>query len=269
MFGDTVLQFIEGAAAKAKLLRSNPLGYFLSSMLAGIYVGFGIVLIFAIGGPLAGTESPVLKLVMGASFGIALSLVIFAGSELFTGNAMVMSFGLLGKSIQGRDLAGVWALSWFGNLCGALLLAAVAVGSGAIHSALPFFAKVAAAKMNAGAGELVLRGILCNTLVCLAVWTATRAKSESAKLIMIWWCLFGFIGSGYEHSIANMSLLAVALFGASEAPGISWAGYAWNLGWVTLGNIIAAVVVLALPYWIISRNKAKAAVVIAAKPVEV
>lgn len=257
MFGETVQQFIEGAAAKVKLLRNNPLGYFLSSMLAGIYVAFGIVLIFAIGGPLAAADSPVLKLVMGASFGIALSLVIFAGSELFTGNAMVMSFGVLGKSVRGRDLAGVWALSWFGNLCGALLLAAVAVGSGAIHAALPFFAKVAAAKMHAGAGELILRGILCNTLVCLAVWTSARAKSESARLILIWWCLFGFIGSGYEHSVANMSLLAVALFGSPDAAGISWVGYAWNLGWVTLGNIIAAVVVLSLPYWIIARAKSK------------
>ena len=260
MFGDTVQLFLESAAAKARLLKTNPLGYFLSSMLAGIYVGFGILLIFAVGAAFAASDNPALKLVMGVSFGIALTLVIFAGSELFTGNAMVMTFGRLGKTVSSAQLGGVWGMSWLGNLAGAMLVAAVAVASGAMNGALPFFAKVAAVKMNLPWQELVLRGILCNTLVCLAVWTATRAKSEAAKLVLIWWCLFGFIGSGYEHSIANMSLLAVALIGSPDAPGISWAGYAWNLGWVTLGNTIAAVLVLAVPYWIIAWRKGESAV---------
>lgn len=255
MFKETVDQMVAQAVKKVGLLKSNPVGYFMASMLAGIFVGFGIVLIFAIGAPLAAEGSPVVKLAMGASFGIALSLVIFAGSELFTGNAMVLSFGVLARQTRLRDLGGVWLLSWVGNLAGALLLAVVVVQSGAANAALPFFAKVAAAKMTAGPWELLLRGILCNTLVCLAVWTSARANSDSAKLILIWWCLFGFIGSGFEHSIANMTLLAVAILGNPADAAMNWGGYLYNLGWVTLGNTIAAVLVLALPYHLISRQR--------------
>lgn len=253
MFFETVEGFRTSAVKKTALLQKNPLGYFLSSMLAGIYVGFGIVLIFSVAAPLAADQSPLVKALMGAAFGVALSLVIFAGSELFTGNAMVMGFGVLGRTSRLRDLAGVWAVSWVGNLAGALVLAALVVGSGAANAALPFFAKVSAAKMGAGPMELILRGILCNTLVCLAVWTSARATSDSAKLILIWWCLFAFIGSGFEHSIANMTLLGVAVLGSPEAAGVSWGGFFYNLGLVTLGNILGALVILAVPYHLISR----------------
>src|SRR5579883_1422300 len=101
----TVAAAVEAAEAKGRYLRANPLGYFVLSMLAGVYIGFGIVLIFAIGAPLLAANSPAAKLAMGASFGIALSLVIIAGSELFTGNNMVMAIGLLRRKI-GRGRVG-------------------------------------------------------------------------------------------------------------------------------------------------------------------
>src|SRR6476660_10623228 len=91
----TVIAAAEAAKNKAAFLRSHPLGYFVLSALAGVYVGFGIVLIFAIGAPLSAAGSPLTKTVMGASFGIALSLVIFAGSGLFTGNNLFMTVGVL------------------------------------------------------------------------------------------------------------------------------------------------------------------------------
>lgn len=255
MYGESITTLSQGAVKKAELARQNPAGYVVASGLAGIYVGLGILLIFAVGAPFAAAGSPAVKLVMGVSFGVALTLVIFAGSELFTGNAMIMPFGLLERSVRWGDLARVWGLSWLGNLAGSLVLALVAVQAGSLTHAYGFFAKVAAAKMAAPALELFLRGVLCNVLVCLAIWTGTRAKSEAARLVLIFWCLFAFIGSGYEHSIANMTLLAVALVADPANSALGWGGYAWNLLWVTLGNVVGAVLVLVLPYALISRTK--------------
>ena len=123
MTGDTVDAVAGAAAKKARYLRESPTGYFVLSALAGAYVGFGIILIFAIGAPLAAAASPFTKVVMGASFGIALSLVIFAGSELFTGNNMVMMVGMLKRTSSPAALLAVWVLSFIGNLAGSLLLA--------------------------------------------------------------------------------------------------------------------------------------------------
>src|SRR5919199_5909293 len=100
----TVKKVAVAAEAKVAALRRSPLGYFILSALAGVYVGFGIVLIFAIGAPLSAAGSPLTKALMGASFGIALSLVIFAGSELFTGNNMFMALGVLTGRSKMSDL---------------------------------------------------------------------------------------------------------------------------------------------------------------------
>src|SRR6185503_15129155 len=100
MTDGTLTAIATAAKQKQDFLETNPLGYAVLSALAGAYVGFGIVLIFAIGAPLSAAGSPFVKTVMGASFGVALSLVVFAGSELFTGNNMVMTVGALRRTVR-------------------------------------------------------------------------------------------------------------------------------------------------------------------------
>src|SRR5690606_21475526 len=119
-----------------------------------------------IGAPLAAAGSPFTKFVMGASFGVALSLVIFAGSELFTGNNMVMAIGVLRRTVGVQHLGAVWVLSFAGNLAGSLAFAWLVAESGVLGGLpqLDFVANTAATKMNLPAGELFLRGILCNWL---------------------------------------------------------------------------------------------------------
>jgi nitrite transporter NirC len=116
MFLDTVDQFAAVAVGKAAFLRRSPLGFWISSMMAGAYVGLGIILIFCIG---ANVDPAVRPVVMGASFGIALTLVIFAGSDLFTGHTMFMTLGWLRERTSMRDLIRCWAVSSAGNLLGA------------------------------------------------------------------------------------------------------------------------------------------------------
>ena len=252
MFLETVDQFAAAAAAKSAFLKRSPLGFWISAMMAGAYVGLGIILIFSIG---SDVDPAYRGLIMGASFGIALTLVIFAGSELFTGHTMVMSLGVLRRRVTLSELGACWAASWLGNLAGCAVLAAlfVAGGGGAmLHSKSGFIMSVATAKMTAPALSLFARGILCNWLVCLAIWMAGRMQGDAAKCIGIFWCLFGFIGSGFEHSIANMTLLLVALL-SPHPDTVTWGGFAYNMVWVTLGNAVAGSLFMAIGYWAASR----------------
>lgn len=253
MFTEEVAAAAKAAQAKVSLLNKNPLGYFVASMLAGAYVGFGILLIFSIGGLLDGAAYA--KIVMGVSFGIALSLVVMAGSELFTGNNLVMTLGIMNKTVTLGQTIKLWIVCWLGNLAGSALLAVIFWAAGYANGNVGgFIAATSAAKMSVAFLPLLLRGVLCNALVCLGVWCATRLKSESGKLIMIFWCLFAFITSGYEHSIANMTLLTVGLLSPMGAA-VSVGGYFYNLAVVTLGNMLGGIFLVALPYHIISKRK--------------
>ena len=252
MFLETVDQFAKAAAAKAAYLRRSPGAFFISSMLAGAYVGLGIILIFSVGSNL---DPGIRPLAMGASFAIALTLVIFAGSELFTGHTMFMTIGWLKKTIRAGDVAGSWAMTWTGNLAGCIVLGALFVAGGGgvvLASQSHLMVNVAAAKMNAPALELFARGILCNWLVCLAIWTSQRMTNDTAKCIAIFWCLYAFIASGFEHSVANMTLLSIALLATHPAT-VSLGGLVWNLGWVTLGNVLSGAGIMGLGYFAASR----------------
>lgn len=252
MFAETIEKLGDSGSEKVRFLEKNPAGFLISSMMAGIYVGFGILLIFSLGSLLDPSLRP---LVMGASFGLALILVVFAGSDLYTGLTMTMTISGLERKSPWNAVLTVWAVSWVGNLIGAFLLAAlfVAGGGGVITTAASHFIyQVAAAKMHMGAVPLIARAILCNWLVCLAIWMSARLTSDSARMIAIAWCLFAFIASGYEHSIANMTIFAVALL-SKHPDGVTWAGMVWNLFWVTLGNTIAGALFMAGAYWLASK----------------
>src|SRR3989454_3502197 len=248
-----ITRIAEQSKAKANYLEHMPAGYLILSAVAGVYLGFGITLIFSIGAPFAAAGSPAFKLVMGAAFGIALALVIFAGSELFTGNNMVCAVGALTREISWSTLTWIFAVSLAGNMAGSLGLAWLVAQSGVLSQApqVELLMKVAATKMNLSGWELMVRGILCNWLVCLAVWTAGRTTNDAAKLVLIFWCLFAFVGSGFEHSIANQSLLGLALF-LPHGTDVSWTGFIWNQAWVILGNIVGGGVFVGALYWMAS-----------------
>lgn len=255
MYYDEINKMAKASQKKIEYLEKSPGGYLILSCLAGIYVGFGIILIFAIGGPIqAGGGGAYLKLIMGASFGIALSLVIFAGSELFTGNNMVFTVGKLCGKVGIPSIVKLFGLCYLGNLLGSVLLAWLVFHAGSLaESSNALLLKIASVKMNAGAKELFLRGILCNWLVCLAVWVSGRTQNDAAKLILIFWCLFAFIGSGFEHCVANMTLLSLAML-LPHGIEISMAGLSHNLVWVTMGNFVGGGIFVGMVYWLTSSE---------------
>ena len=247
MFTETINKCAATAERVVKLDRENPFGYWVASMMAGAYVGLGIILIFTLGN----LVDPALRpLVMGATFGIALTLVINAGAELYTGHTMFLTFGVKAGRISSASAMRSGLQSWGGNLLGSILVAwlfwqtgggkLLPDGASLVHSA-------ALAKTQLPVVALIAKGMLCNWLVCLAIWMCQRVEG-SAKFIAIWWCLLAFIASGYEHSIANMTLFALSWFGA-HSPDFTLSGIGYNLLWVTLGNTVSGVLFMGLGYW--------------------
>jgi len=267
MYQTAIDQFAETAAAKVRAMRDNPLGFLIASIMAGAYIGVAIILVFSLGQMADPSMRP---LVMGVSFGLALLLVVFAGAELFTGHTMIMALGLFRGTVSPADLCRSWAITWVGNLVGSVLVAALFVMGGGgqiLKEGADFLYATAGAKMAAAPMALLARGILCNWLVCLALWTSSRAKDDAAKCILISWCLFAFIASGYEHSVANMTVFALALLG-HHPENITLAGAAYNLFWVTLGNTIAGAVFVAAGYWQANGRQASLASGAVAEPAE-
>lgn len=254
MFSEDIMTAANAAKGKYHLLKSNPGGYFLASILAGVFIGFGVLLAFTVGGLLNG--NPIGKILMGCAFGIALSLVVIAGGELFTGNNLVMTIGAAQKTVTPAACLKIWGVSYIGNLVGSILLAVIFVGCGLATGAVgEFMSGAAATKMALSPLALICRGALCNMLVCLAIWCSFRCKSESGKLIMVFWCLLAFITTGFEHSIANMTLLTVSLLAPAADAAVSLGGEVYNLLLVTLGNMIGGIVFVALPYLGIAKAK--------------
>jgi len=249
MYSEAVQTLAEQAAGKLAMQRRSLPAHFIRSMLAGMYVGAAIALIFTVGAYLP-PESR--RLLMGVCFGGALTIVIFAGSELFTGSNLVLTLGVLTRKARVPDLLANWVWTWIGNLLGSVLLAVMVIRSGVMKAdpVKSFVLGIVDMKMNIPVEELFWRAVLANWLVCLGVWMAARIKEETARIIMIWWCMFTFITCGFEHSIANMFGLLLGLFLPHESvPGITWGGYAYNLGWATIGNIVGGAFFVAGMYW--------------------
>ncbi|MGL4914232.1 MAG: formate/nitrite transporter family protein [Romboutsia sp.] len=255
MHNETLEKLTNAAKNKINLLNKSKLKYLTSAAFAGLYVGIGIILIFTIGGLLTSADSPMTKIMMGVSFAIALSLVIFTGSELFTGNNMIMTSGTLNKGVSIGDTCKVWAYSYVGNLIGSLIVAALFVGTGLVAKGpvMEFFATTSAAKVSVGAMELFFRGVLCNILVCVAILCSFRTNSDTSKLIIIFMCLFAFITSGFEHSIANMTIFSISLF-APTISTITVGGAIYNLVIVTLGNMIGGTIVMGVGAYILGSE---------------
>lgn len=254
MYYEEIDKISNAAQLKSQFLKRSPLKYLLLATLAGMYVGFGILLIFTVGGLMSQVDSPSVRIVMGISFSISLSLVIMAGSELFTGNHMVMTIGNLEKKVTVRETIYIYIFSFVGNLLGSFFIAYLFIMSGlAQGSTAVFMAKIAHSKVSLPWSQLLIRGILCNTLVCLATWCSYRMKEETGKLIMIFWCLFAFITTGFEHSVANMTLLSAVLI-MPGVKAVSIASFIYNMSLVTVGNFIGGALLIGFLYWYISRN---------------
>jgi formate transporter len=229
-------------------------------VLAGAFIGLGsLYYTLIVSDPALGFAAG--RVAGGVCFSLGLLLVVVAGAELFTGNNM-LAMGWADGCVSLREVMRNWAVVSVANFAGAAGLAGLVylsghweMNSGAVGAT---YLKIAAAKAALPAERAFFLGILCNILVCMAVWMATAGRSVMDKFIAIVFPISAFVAAGFEHSIANMYFFPMALLLKAEGldlpPGgdaITMAGMLGNLGPVIAGNIIGGSVLVALVYWVI------------------
>ncbi|MCF6158342.1 MAG: formate/nitrite transporter family protein [wastewater metagenome] len=255
------------AAVKAKLSFSQTL---LLGILAGAYIGIGAQ--FA---TLVISDSTLhfglTSVLSGIVFSLGLILVVVAGAELFTGNTLII-MGYVGKRITTREMFNNWTISYIGNFIGSITMVLWVNSS---HQ-WEFFdhmvgAKallIANAKVNLPFKTALARGVLCNSMVCLAIWLCFSGRSVADKVLSIIFPIGGFVASGFEHCVANMYFIprGVILKGNPEVVAaaekmagktldlfqLTWGGFIVNnLIPVTLGNIVGGVVLVGIVFWFV------------------
>ena len=238
---------------------------FILSILAGAYIALAAVgstmVAFNL---LANPETYGLgRCLAGCIFPVGLMLVVLAGAELFTGNVMLL-LPLVQRRISLFDMLRNWIIVYAGNFIGALFVAFLIYHSGYLNAGGMGILKsvtvgIATSKCSLTFVEALTLGILCNWLVCLAVWMALGTKDTTGKILAVFFPIWLFVASGFEHSIANMYYIPIGLL-AAQSPWVGTEALTWenfyvsNLIPVTLGNIIGGGVLVALVYGYVWRK---------------
>ncbi|MCI8729790.1 MAG: formate/nitrite transporter family protein [Lachnospiraceae bacterium] len=241
---------------------------FVLGILAGIFIA-----IAGVGASTASTSlsGSVGKLVGACVFPAGLTLVILAGSELFTGNCLII-ISVLEKEASVVNMLRNWVIVYLGNFVGSIF---VAWGVSACHQLSLFdnalggaTINTAVAKVSMSFGDAFLKGVFCNMLVCLAVWLGFSSKTAAGKIAALFYPIMVFVLSGFEHSVANMFYGPAGLFAMGNADylaaatadtaKLTWgAFFVKNLIPVTLGNIVGGAVLVGMVYWFIYLKKDK------------
>ncbi len=252
--------------AGEKKVRMTAAALLISGILSGMFIALagaastaGSIAVSGANGDGAG------KLISALLFPGGLAMVILCGAELFTGNSLLV-IPLLKGRIRLSEMLRNWAFVYLGNLLGSLLVAALVVGGHVPSLFSGVFAEVilstAEKKVSLSLQDALCRGILCNFLVCVAVWCSMSAKTTGGKLAGLYFPIALFVISGFEHSVANMYYLSAGLFTkaaypelAELAPGLSLGSAVMaNLIPVTIGNIIGGMGLGAALYHIFSKK---------------
>lgn len=235
---------------------------FVLAIMAGAFIACGATLFTLVQGD---AQLPfIAKRVLGGfCFTLGLMLVVTCGAELFTGNALMVC-GVGSKKITFGGLLRNWCIVWLGNFVGSLIIAALVWGSnmagmnsGEVGAAM---VSVAAGKVSPDALTLFCKGVMCNFLVCLAVWMSFGARSMVDKIVCVIMPVMAFVACGFEHSIANMFFLFEGLLAQTAGfatGGITMANIFYNLGVVTLANIVGGAIMVGVSYWFVYAKHAK------------
>jgi formate transporter FocA len=250
---------------------------FMLAVLAGAFIALGAVFSTTVtAGAVGVLPFGVTKLLGGLVFCLGLILVVVAGAELFTGNNLIIMAWASGKVTTGQLLRN-WIIVYLGNLVGSIATALFmflsgqyAFGAGAIGLNV---LNIADAKANLGFVQAIVLGILCNALVCLAVWLTYSARTTTDKILAILFPISAFVAAGFEHSVANMYFIPVGLFvkggataefwtqigkTAADYGGLTWQAFLLNnLIPVTIGNIIGGTVLVGVIYWRIYSRRSQ------------
>lgn len=225
---------------------------FVLATLAGAFIGFGGMMLLLVRADVS--LSPAMSsLLSGLAFSLGLFAVVMAGGELFTGNS-IMVLGALGGRYSVGSLLRSWGIVYAGNLVGSVIVALLLhlsgfgdLAGGSVRGAI---SSVAATKCSLPIDHMLVRGILCNILVCLAVWMSFAGHSATDKLAAVALPVTAFVACGFEHCVANMMLLPLALMSGVAEPAVTATSIVTNIAVVTVGNVIGGAVLFAGAYWL-------------------
>ena len=257
--------YVTVGAAKTKYTSSKLL---LLSILAGMFIAFACV-----GTTIASStieNAAMAKTISALMFPAGLAMTLIAGSELFTGNTLII-ISVLEKQSTIAGMLRNWVIVYIGNFVGAMIIVMLssyshtysmfgnAVAGATIHTAV--------SKTSLSFGDALLRGILCNFLVCIAVWMSNAAKDITGRIIALFFPIMLFVESGFEHSVANMYYIPAGLIARKQVdylvsattvypgdylPNLTFGNFIWNnLVPVTIGNIIGGAALVGITYWFI------------------
>lgn len=216
------------------------------------------------------------KALAGVVFGTGLMLVVLAGGELFTGNTLILA-AVCEKKVSIGSMLRNWIIVYIGNFIGSVFIAYMMVHSGLLSSAADMLGavtlKIAAYKVNLGFSQAFFLGIMCNWLVCLAVWISFGADTMAGKILSIFFPIWLFITSGFEHSVANMYYIPAGIMikentafaelshlSAEALNSLTWSGFIVNnLIPVTLGNIVGGGIFVGMTYWFVYKKHKESA----------
>ena len=228
---------------------------FALAVLAGAFIALGALFytVTVTTGKEAAVPFGLLRLAGGVAFSLGLVLVVVGGAELFTGNNLIAMAWASGR-VTTQQVMRNWGWVYLGNLVGAVGTA-VLVWLAGVHTMSDgavgeMMVQIARSKIALDPVSALARGVLCNVLVCLAVWLCMGARSVTDKILATVFPITAFLACGFEHSVANMYFLpiGVALAAGTAAP-LSVTGAVSNLALVTLGNVLGGTVLVALVYW--------------------
>ena len=229
----------------------------LMGFLAGAYIGMGgyfMLVVTQDAARFAGVG--ISKMLGGIVFSLGLFLVLTAGAELVTGNCL-MPIACLSKKISFASMMRNICAVYFANFAGALFFAALIFASGLISEKCGTAAlSLAAMKSSLPAGQMLIRGVLCNWFVCLAVWIAFGAQDTAGKFVAALLPISAFVAMGFEHCVANMFFIPLGMMlNGGAFPALTAAAFAKNLFFVSIGNAIGGAVFVALFYFLIFRRE--------------
>lgn len=253
---DSISYMIELALNKKRNLDSSLTKYLVRASLASIYIGFILIVCIKLAEVFRLQESAYTSIAYPFIFATALILIIYGGGELFTSNTMYFTVSTLSKKTTVIDLIKNWTACYSGNIIGALIFAALfyLTGPAKDFTSNHFLTLVVEHKTHGSTFHLFFKGILCNWLVCLACFVPTRFKDDLAKLLLIFLLVFAFFFSGYEHSIANIGVFAIASILPHDVA-FTFGDVLHNLIPVTFGNIIGGSVGVGMVYYYLNNEE--------------
>lgn len=245
----------------------EPFRCFVLAILAGMFIGLGALFMTYVKSD-ASLSFAVASVFGAACFSIGLILVVVAGAELFTGNNLMVMAALSKKCSWGGVFKN-WGIVWVGNFVGSLILVGIVAGAnsagmnnGEVGSMMM---TVAAGKISLPAATIFFRGILCNFLVCLAVWMGFAGKTVIDKIFTCMFPVTAFVAMGFEHCVANMFFLPMGIItkamgvveytGSADLSVLTAGGALYNICFATLGNIVGGAIFVGVLYWLAYHKK--------------